>query len=354
MVGDQNIANINALAQQEVLDLPKIFGPNSVNGPSGPPTDLIMALELLETTTGVDPITLTGSQAVVSAETKTLTDLQSLATATKGEIFIASIGAISENFIQELAFNYEPAFAKADPAVVRDATQFVQGDKPPYTIVQPQAPPANGAEQYLVTNMTTGVSDWEDGQFYSGPVAGVTNEFVTLTPDNLNITATQQSNFIHTGAGNDAINVSQSTFSPGAQGAVNVLDGGAGSNFLVGASITANDFILDDRNMIADIFSTVVNLKQGDTVTAFGVNQPDFQMVTADNVGATGYTGLDIGLLAAGRPNANVVLTGYSSADLRAGRLSVSFGVTPSLPGLSGSQYMMVHASEGTFPANFI
>ena len=353
-VQDANVAQINAMAQQEMLVLPKIYGPNSINGPSGPPADLISALESLETTTGVDPTKLTGSQTVASVEMQTITDLTTLASSTAGEIRIVSIGAVSEIFIEDVVFNLGPSLAKAEPATVQDALLFTPGVNPPYTIVQPPPPPANGAEQFLVTNVTTGVSDWETGQAYSGPVTGVSNQFISVSTDNLNITATSPGSFIHTGAGNDAINVSQSTFSKTAPGAVNVLDGGSGSNFLVGNAIASNEFFLDDRTPTSPTASTIVNLKQGDSVTIFGVNKTDFQMPMADNQGAAGYTGLDIGFFKAGVPGANVVLTGYTSADLNAGKLMINTGVTPDMPGLPGSQYITITAAQGTFPTGFI
>jgi hypothetical protein len=217
------------------------------------------------------------------------------------------------------------------------------------TIIPPPPPPSNGAEQYLVIDTTTGVSDWENGQLYVGPVAGVVNEFATITTDSLNIISTQLNNFIHSGSGTDAIDVNHDRGRSG----TNVIDGGAGSNFLVGSVTALNDFFVDARNLTADVFSTAVNLKQGDSVTVWDVDQTNSQMLTTDNTGAAGYTGLDIGFLSPGHPNANVVLAGYSSADLSNGRLSVSFGTTATVSSLLGSEYMLVTAAPGTFPAHF-
>ena len=55
------------------------------------------------------------------------------------------------------------------------------------------------------------------GEAYTGPVAGLQNEYINITPDSLNITASSPNWFIHSGGGDDAINVSGGTkYSTGA------------------------------------------------------------------------------------------------------------------------------------------
>ena len=87
------------------------------------------------------------------------------------------------------------------------------------------------------------------GRAYIGPVAGLQQEYINLTPDNLSVATTTPNWFIHSGAGEDAIAVSSGT---------NVLDGGTGSNFLTGGSGT-DTFFVDNRGAAADTWSTVVN-----------------------------------------------------------------------------------------------
>ena len=53
---------------------------------------------------------------------------------------------------------------------------------------------------------------------YSGPVAGLQWQYIYTASDNLNVTANAPNVFIHTGSGEDAINVSQANGN-------NVLDG---------------------------------------------------------------------------------------------------------------------------------
>jgi Ca2+-binding RTX toxin-like protein len=175
------------------------------------------------------------------------------------------------------------------------------------------------------------------GDTYTGPVAGLTQEVILVTSDNLNISANIPNVFIRSGSGTDAIDVS-------GVGGSNVLDGSTGSNFLTGSS--GNDtFFLDDRNPTADVFSTIVNFHSGDNATVFGVNPTDFTVTALDNQGAAGFTGLDFAFSAPGHANANIVLAGFSIADVSSGRLTVSFGTTPDVPGVPGSQYLNVHAN---------
>jgi Ca2+-binding RTX toxin-like protein len=95
-------------------------------------------------------------------------------------------------------------------------------------------------------------------QTYTGPVAGIQEQYIDTSPDGLNITASTPNWFIHSGSGNDAIAVGSGT---------NVLDGGAGSNFLTGGSGT-DTFFVDDHNASADIWSTVNNFHAGDAATS--------------------------------------------------------------------------------------
>jgi serralysin len=191
---------------------------------------------------------------------------------------------------------------------------------------------------FAVTDQTRGSSGLEPGQAYVGPVAGLEKEFAVITPDNLNITSLVPSVFIHGGSGMDGIDVSHGNGN-------NILDGGPGSNFMTGG--TGNDtFYMDDRNPpTSPVFSTIANFHSGDNATVWGVSPTDFKMLVLDNQGAAGFTGLDLIFTVPGRMDSSFVLAGYTSADLTNGRLSQSYGTTPDLPGLPGSQYLTIHAS---------
>lgn len=167
---------------------------------------------------------------------------------------------------------------------------------------------------------------------YTGPVSGIASQYINLSPDNLNVSASTPDWFLHTGSGNDAIAASSGT---------NVLDGGAGSNFLTGGSGT-DTFFVDDRVATTDFWSTVNNFHTGDATTIWGVTPADFNLAWADGQGAAGFTGLTLHATAAGKPIASLTLAGFTTADLSDGRLGVSFGTDPA----SGSAYMYIHANS--------
>ncbi len=174
------------------------------------------------------------------------------------------------------------------------------------------------------------------GQPYTGPVSGIQYEYINITSDSLNISASTPNWFIHSGSGTDAI---------AASSGINVLDGGTGSNFLTGGSGT-DTFFVDDRGPNADIWSTVNNFHSGDAATIWGVTPSDFNLSWVDGQGATGYTGLTLHATAAGVPTASLTLVGFNSADMTDGKLSVSFGTTAASGGVPGSAYMYVHANS--------
>lgn len=190
---------------------------------------------------------------------------------------------------------------------------------------------------FTVDDTTTGATSVVGGTPYTGPVAGIQHQYINVTTDSLNITATVPNSFIHTGSGTDAIDVS------GVNG-TNVLDGGGGSNFLVGG--TGDDtFFLDARGATANIFSTVVNFHAGDNATIFGVDATDFTFSAVDNAGAPGHTGVAVGFSAPGKPTVNIVIAGYTVADLTSGKLAGSFGTTTATAGAPAAAYFTIHGN---------
>lgn len=193
----------------------------------------------------------------------------------------------------------------------------------------------NLSDEFGLTNTSSNQSSMQDGAAYSGPVTGLTSEYINISQDNLNITAKTPNAFIKSGSGEDALNVQ-------ASGGNNVLDGGTGSNFLVGGN--GNDtFFLDDRSASASLWSTLVGFHAGDSATIWGVTANDFSITYADNQGAAGYQGLTINATSSTTPEASLTLAGFSQSDLAGGgRLSVSFGTTQDLPNLPGSTFMQI------------
>ena len=242
-----------------------------------------------------------------------------------GKAFKVAAGAAANSY--DLTVGTAPAEPVTPPPVV----------PPPVTVTPPAVTPPTVTPpetvRFLLTDTTTGVSSSAAGEAYSGPVPGLQHQYTTVSTDNLNITAMTPNTFIHSGAGNDAIDVSK-------VGGNNVMDGSTGSNFLVGGA--GNDtFFVDDRAASADIWSTVVNFHAGDAATVFGVTPSNVAFDWQDGQGASGFTGLTLHATAPGKPVASITLAGYTKADLGNGRLGVSFS---SDQGSTGS-YMYIHGN---------
>lgn len=167
-------------------------------------------------------------------------------------------------------------------------------------------------------------------QPYTGQVPYLKMQFVDLTPDSLNIAAVAPNMFIHTGSGDDGVALLSGN---------NVVDGGTGSNFLVGGSGT-DTFFVDARGATAAIWSTVAGFHSGDAATLFGVAPGTQALTWTDGAGAAGAKGLTLFAEAAGKPSIALTLAGFSQADLAAGKLTTQFGNDS-----SGSAYLYVHAT---------
>jgi hypothetical protein len=343
MTTDPNAGVISDLAIAEMLNFPKLYGPGFYDGFFAQPEALVVALEQLETAV-VDPAQLTGSETVDLVEAQTIDDLQMLGRISLNSLVDVTSPGLGSDVGREIALGDYYEYPTIASAIETDAEVFTPAAlRTPVTVINPPPPPVTGIEQYLVTNITTGVADWEYGAAYSGPVAQLTNDFITTTADNINVTATSPNNFIRTGAGDDAIDVSLLGQVPGG---MNVLDGGGGSNFLVGGLQSTDTFFVDDSGpMSSDVWSTVANFHSGDAATVWGVTSSDFNLSWVDGQGATGYTGLTLHVTGAGVPTASLTLSGLTKADLTNGALTVSFGTTAATGGVPDNNYMYIHAN---------
>lgn len=165
---------------------------------------------------------------------------------------------------------------------------------------------------------------------YTGPVAGITQEYINISPENLIIFATTPGWFIATGSGLNAITVGSGT---------NILDGGTGSAFMTAGS-GSNTFFLDDRAPAADIWDTVNNFHIGDTMTLWGVTAADFKISWIGQAGAQGFTGLTLTVTEAGHPNASVTFGNNAAIGVSLTNMAVTYGVENA----SGLAYMNVRA----------
>ncbi len=329
-------AAINTAAVQELLNLVRLYGPNGYlnfdfrngrpGGTGGPPGGLVAALEQLETA-AVDPALLADGQTVASVEARTITDLGAFSGFVLDQLEAAYRAPGNNPGIRASASRAQYPTLAAN--LEADARLFTAGAaKPPFTVIDPPSPPASGVEQYLVSNTTTGVSGWENGRAYDGPVAALQNEFVDVTTDSINVTATKPNNFIRTGSGDDAIDVSLAI---GLSVSRNVVDGGGGSNFMVSNVFNTSDiFLIDNRAATADTWNTVAGFHAGDAVTIYGVT-PGWALDWQNSQGTAGAKGLTLHMTAPGRPAASLTLSGYTKSELGNGGVAASFGYDPAI-----------------------
>lgn len=210
-----------------------------------------------------------------------------------------------------------------------ELAHHVASQPPVVTNPPPSAPPI-----VAVHDNTVGADIPDTSSAYSGPVAGITSQFINATPNSLNITAQAGNLFIKTGAGNDAVAL---------HGGTNVVDAGTGSNFLTAAG-GFDTFFLDARNIPASssaagpvpgaIWDTIQDFGHGDAATLWGIG-PGTALVWQKNQGAVGHTGLTLHANLANGSEASLTLAGIDS---KAG-LSLSYGSS------GGSSYLYVKAA---------
>jgi hypothetical protein len=208
------------------------------------------------------------------------------------------------------------------------------------------APIAQGTT-LTFTDGAFSVQDQTNGQFtptsgspYTGPVAGLTNQLVLLTSDQVTVTASMPNVFVEVGVQGQpnpviaGINVSQANGN-------NVLDSYANSSFLTDGTGTDQNY-LDARGLAQNQWDTVANFHSGDNITLWGVTQADFNLDwIGDTQGATGFTGLT-GVFVpntANQPEAAVTLAGFKIADLTDGKLAITYDT------IGGTPYASIHAA---------
>lgn len=189
----------------------------------------------------------------------------------------------------------------------------------------------SGLPVLIVSDITTGTVTSGQGTPYVGPVAGPQQQFINITADSLNITATTPNWFIYSAS---TIGAMQAT------GGTNVLDAAAGSEFMTGGT-GVDDFYADARTASSTIWDTVTNFHANDAVTLWGVSPRDFALSYVNAGGAAGYTGLTLVAAEPGKPDVLLTLTGYTTADLSNGKLAVASGTDSA----SGSAYTFIHAN---------
>ena len=138
--------------------------------------------------------------------------------------------------------------------------------------------------RYALTDTIAGRSFKADGQDYDGPVSYLQSQDIWASAHDVAIVSAVPNAFLHGGTGSDALRATAGS---------NVLDGGTGSSFLVGADGRdgGNDVFFADGRSGATVWSTLVGFHTGDLVTVWGFTAGLSTFSWAADEGAAGYTG---------------------------------------------------------------
>jgi hypothetical protein len=182
----------------------------------------------------------------------------------------------------------------------------------------------------VAVNTSSGQALAPVGSPYTGSVPNIQQQYIFTGADSVNITVNSPNWFLAAiGPGNDGITVF---------GGRNVIDVGVGSNFVtLGSDI--DSVSVDDRNPSADIWTTIAGFHGGDDATVLGIAPTD-NIQWFDNQGAPGYSGLTFHDVSPNQPTESLTLSGYSTADLSNGHLSVQFASQA-----DGTRFMHIIAS---------
>jgi len=181
------------------------------------------------------------------------------------------------------------------------------------------------------TDSAAGTSGTVAADVYDGPVNYLQWQYLWNSTDGVAIGATRDNVFLHGSSGSDALAV---------QGGNNVVDGGGGSNFLVGGKGDdggTDTFFVDGRGGV-ETWSSIVNFHHGDAVTIFGFTAGTSTLPFTASDGAAGYTGATIHseLSGAGTGvNGSVTFAGISLEDAQT-KFTISTG------SVGGTDYLSI------------
>jgi len=151
-----------------------------------------------------------------------------------------------------------------------------------HVIANPTTPPNGGALQFVDQTAAASGTVAMDLPTAGGPNY-LQGQYIYGGSDNMLFSTQSPNAFIHSGAGNDAIQVTSGQ---------NVLDGGLGSNFLTGGT-GADTFFTDARGSGA-VWNTIQNFNAGDAATLWGftpgVSSYHWDAVVSGAAGSQGAT----------------------------------------------------------------
>ncbi len=161
---------------------------------------------------------------------------------------------------------------------------------------------------FSVTNVDTDLSGGNDGTGYTGSDSSLQHQFIWPSTQSVAVRADIPNVFIQSGSADDALQVTSQS---------NILDGGAGSNFLVGATGAdgGTDQFYVDASGPGVTWNTLVNFHLGDEVTIWGFQQGVSTDSWTASAGAAGYQGATLNLAIPGagaRVTASITFAGMT------------------------------------------
>ena len=146
-------------------------------------------------------------------------------------------------------------------------------------------PPTPGGIAW--SNVAQATSGSHTATAYTGPVDYLQLQYLWSTNDAAAIKASAPNVFLKGGTAGDALQVTAGS---------NIIDGGGGSNYLIGADGSDggfDTFFVDSRGGV-ETWSTILNFHQGDRATIFGFHPGLSTRPYTESDGAPGATGLTI------------------------------------------------------------
>jgi hypothetical protein len=193
--------------------------------------------------------------------------------------------------------------------------------------------PSDLDDLFQVINPASGQVLLASGIPYDGTVANIRHELIDITQDNVTITAQTVLAFIHSGSGDDTLQVF---------GSENLINAGGGSNTLIGTpgQIVSRDLMIVDADPNKSVTDLFKQYGAADDIIVRGLTPTDFSLNFADT-GDPAHKQLTITATQNANPAVQtaLVLPGYTTADVATGgKLQLAF----SSDGL-GSNFLMVH-----------
>jgi hypothetical protein len=171
------------------------------------------------------------------------------------------------------------SFHRANIAIITDQSQTYDPANPPAS---------SGLAQNIFTDTTIGVSGQVQGSVYDGPDAGLVSQYIYPGSDSMCFIAPPRS-YIGGGPGQDAIM---------ATGGGNVIDGGGGSNYLIGETDNSSpDIFFEDGFNEAPgqtTWDTITNFHGGDLLIIWAYDPVAWSLKWLPDAGAEGATGLTL------------------------------------------------------------